>query len=266
MNILKRSLISFIPNIKLTMSVPMGGKIRFRARSHKGFLVRKLTDYAHERVIFEFYDAHVQGPMTVFDVGANIGLHSIPLGRRLDAGGGRVIAFEPDADNLALLHENVRLNGLEKTIAVVEQAVDAEPGVAMFYRDTASGATGTISPKNGNAWYQQWVGKPPVIVQVATTSIDAFCDASGITPDLIKIDVEGAEDRVLHGMKRLLSDRRVRLICDGVTAAAVDILREARYELFDLETEGMRIRPGPTRAYTILASAGELKSSGNQHE
>jgi FkbM family methyltransferase len=254
MNVIKKHLISFIPNIKLTMSVPMGGKIRFRARSHKGFLVRKLTDYRHERVIFEYYDAKVRGPMTVIDVGANIGLHSIPLGMRLAAGGGRLIAFEPDVDNLALLHENIRLNGLEKTITVVEQAVDAEPGVATFWRDTASGATGTLSPQNGNAWYQQLVGKPPVIAQVTTTSIDAFCDAQGLTPDLIKIDVEGAEARVLAGMRRLLSKKRVHLIIDGVTTEAADILSEARYELFDLEAEGRPVAPGPMQAFTVLAS------------
>jgi FkbM family methyltransferase len=65
----------------------------------------------------------------VLDIGANVGLWSVQLGRRLAALGGRVWAFEPVATNFARLERNVLLNGLGRTkVTTIRTALGDEEG------------------------------------------------------------------------------------------------------------------------------------------
>jgi FkbM family methyltransferase len=253
---LKQLLVSCIPNVKMTTRVPWGGRLRYRARVHKGLLVRKVTDYHHEKVIFDFWERRVSGGMTVFDVGANIGMHTVSLGLRLRPGGGAVHAFEPDPDNLLLLRENLRLNGLEQTVTVVPKAADVRPGEARFWRDVHSSATGTLAPDGGNTMYHRLTGKPPEVMVVPTTSIDHYCrdERPGTRPQVIKIDVEGAEAQVVTGAAWVLREFGPDVVLDGATPQAIDLLRDAGYAIYDLLDAGRRVPEGQYPAFTTLAS------------
>jgi tRNA G37 N-methylase Trm5 len=58
----------------------------------------------HRQLLLE----HARPGSTVLDIGANVGLHTLPLSRRVD--GGQVVAFEPDPANFALLERNLERN------------------------------------------------------------------------------------------------------------------------------------------------------------
>lgn len=131
---------------------------------------------------------------TVFDVGAHIGYYTL-LFSRLAGPGGRVVAFEPSPRNLPVLRWHVARNGCAN-VRVEAAAVSAETGSARFTADTGSG-TGRLAESG--------------TVEVRTIRLDDYVDAGGPMPDVLKIDVEGAELDVLLG----LSDdgwRKVRQI------------------------------------------------------
>jgi FkbM family methyltransferase len=125
---------------------------------------------------------------TFVDVGAFIGLYTIGVGLRLQHSG-RVIAFEPDIYNFSLLHEQVRLNGLDGQVELHHAAVSDKDGKFQFLADGSSEAR-LVSSNQGNT----------TIVNVVR--LDSAL--KGRRVDILKIDVEGYEEMVLRGAKSLL--------------------------------------------------------------
>jgi FkbM family methyltransferase len=68
---------------------------------------------------------------TVIDIGANIGCFAVYAGKA--ASEGRVLAFEPDADNFDLARRNAAINGLSN-VTVERCAVSGEPGTLKLFR------------------------------------------------------------------------------------------------------------------------------------
>jgi FkbM family methyltransferase len=136
------------------------------------------------------------------DVGANNGFfYSLQVARHhADA---RVFAFEPDPQILPHLERNVDRNGLTNRIEVVAQAVSDTVGQV---RLTAGlGASGYLLGKDD----------PHPGVRVAATSLDAFVAERGLERvDLIKVDIDGHEERMLRGSQRVLLEFRPILVLE----------------------------------------------------
>jgi len=138
----------------------------------------------------------LQPGMTVVDVGAHVGYYSVLCAQRVGRAG-RVIAFEPEAQNRRLLHANLLLNDCAN-VAVHASAVDAAAGSARLF----------LSDSNrGDHRLQAVAGRRSVAVD--TVSLDAAL--AGLALDFVKIDTQGAEPRVLHGMAGLIASQRERL-------------------------------------------------------
>lgn len=159
----------------------------------------------------------VEPGSVVFDVGAHVGyLTSVAS---LAAGpDGRVYAFEPHPLNLLYLHRHVTLNGLEN-VRIIEAAAGEQAGRAGFDEGTGTG-TGHLSDAGS--------------LVVETVTLDGLVDTGELPPpDVLKVDVEGAEARVLRGARRILRDHRptVLLSTHGSEALeeSVGLLREAGY-------------------------------------
>ena len=139
------------------------------------------------------FEAMVKPDSVVFDIGANVGFYTL-LGSVLVGPGGKVFAFEPHPQNLALLNAHLSLNAVNN-VAVIEKAVSDRDGVSFFAGKDATGhlaADGTL--------------------RVETVSLDSIVRQGALPPPAyIKIDVEGAESLVLAGAKSLLSDCRPAL-------------------------------------------------------
>lgn len=126
----------------------------------------------------------------VFDIGANVGFYTLLASVLVEPNGG-VFAFEPVPRNLLYLKKHLRTNRTPN-VTVIEAAVTDRGGVTYFRESTIS-SMGRIALE-GN-------------LQVKTVSLDELISAGEIpTPDHIKIDVEGAEMRVLCGAKSMLAD------------------------------------------------------------
>lgn len=128
-----------------------------------------------------------------FDIGANIGLYTLPASRIAGAGG-RVVAFEAHPATFRYLHRNVTTN-LAAGIVIENLAVGAERGQASLIFNAANpGETHVATP-----------GEHSDAV-VATTTIDSYCREADIPRvDYIKIDVEGYEANVLRGAEAIIS-------------------------------------------------------------
>jgi FkbM family methyltransferase len=137
-----------------------------------------------------------------FDVGAHYGWISLKAARHVGRGG-RVVAFEPSPILLHILLYHQRYNCLPQMTVVGSAVSETDAARSTFYL-----LNGGLSSRNSLT-----IGRPglpfldnveKVTTEVSTIKLDSFCDASGMTPDVIKIDVEGSEGMVLRGAGNIL--------------------------------------------------------------
>jgi len=131
--------------------------------------------------------------MTFVDVGANIGLFSLAAGKVVGQTG-RVYAFEPDSGNCALLKRNMEQNGYAK-VTIVAKAVSDRSGTCMLFESEFN--------KGDHRTYEVSKGRKHVTIE--TVSLDAYFPA-GTRIDMIKMDIEGAEEAALKGMDRIIDE------------------------------------------------------------
>jgi FkbM family methyltransferase len=133
----------------------------------------------------------------VFDVGANVGCYTI-LSSRLVGSGGRVLAFEPVVRNLAYLYRHVYLNRA-RNVTILPVACSDTLSLSDFLLETDCGL-GHLD--DGGA------GRPVAIhngrTLVPTVTVDGVVERLGVAPDVMKIDAEGAEFKVLQGAQATL--------------------------------------------------------------
>ncbi|MFH1066298.1 MAG: FkbM family methyltransferase [bacterium] len=131
----------------------------------------------------------VKPNMIVYDIGANVGFYTL-LAAELTKPDGHVFSFEPVPRNVGFLHRHLILNHVENA-TVFSAAVGRSRGETTFHVPANDFFTGKISPE-GN-----------LCVQVL--KLDDLCFHKEIfPPNLIKIDVEGAEYDVLCGAEETL--------------------------------------------------------------
>jgi FkbM family methyltransferase len=141
---------------------------------------------AHELDIFERL---VEDADVLFDVGANVGVYSI-LGcaRRPEL---RAFAFEPVVENQEILKRNLALNDLGGQISIEPVAISDHTGTATISLQ-ASGTHSLSAQRDG------------ATREVDTLTLDEFYLRHGVSPDIVKIDVEGHEAAALDGARALL--------------------------------------------------------------
>jgi FkbM family methyltransferase len=138
---------------------------------------------------------------TFVDVGANWGYFSL-LGASLVGPAGRVVSVEPDPRLFALLEANVAANGLANLHPLRAAASDraGEVRLAGFDPDAGNWGVSRIAPDRPDG---------PDSFTAPAVSLDAALDALGVGQvDLLKMDIEGAEDVALAGMADGLRARR----------------------------------------------------------
>jgi FkbM family methyltransferase len=127
-----------------------------------------------------------------YDVGANAGFFSL-LATKCVGERGRVFAFEPLPENIETLHEQFRLNACRNG-EVVAMAVSNRSGPTTLER----------GPDRSTAHLAETSAAGVCGCPVQTVTLDEFIQTHA-RPDVIKIDVEGAEIMLLQGAMRLLS-------------------------------------------------------------
>lgn len=129
---------------------------------------------------------------TLYDVGANMGQYSMYAGKR----GINVHAFEPEAQNFALMVRNITINKMSN-VKCWPLALAEKPGIAELHLSTMK-AGGSCHSYDESMDFHGNEKQFPYVQGSCATTIDIFTAKYG-APDHIKIDVDGFEHLVIDG-------------------------------------------------------------------
>ena len=138
-----------------------------------------------------------------YDIGANVGVYTFLAARRV-LPGGAVYAFEPHGPTFARLIDNIVLNGMTSDVIALSCALHDQDGLFPFhYSSHDSGVSG--SQLAGAPTASGQTDAPTVAELKSAITVDSLIATGNVRPpDLVKIDVDGNEYRILCGMRRLL--------------------------------------------------------------
>jgi FkbM family methyltransferase len=180
---------------------PLGGQsMRVNWALHKTYVFG-----TYEPGVVQRLEELIQPGWTAIDVGANIGYFTLLMANRVGPQG-KVIAFEPLAENFKILKENIKMNGHANVVA---------ENLALMSR------TERIELRSATPGAITWVASVRIDQNAAVESqsveavtLDEYVQTKGIAKvDFLKIDVEGAEASVLEGATNVLNrDKPILLI------------------------------------------------------
>ncbi len=211
--------------------------IRYRVRTDIGAALYLKGSFEGKdlALIARILGAKPSGDLTIFDVGANIGVHSITLCSLFPSA--RIVAFEPAAGPRRMLELNIRSNGFAQRIQIEPCALSNARGTADFFEmedDAYSSLKDTQRKK--------FLRKSPVQLE----TLDHIVNSRAIARlDLVKIDVEGFETEVIEGGRNALAALKPDLFVEIYQGASsnADPLRTIRL-LTDAGYRGWVVRDG----------------------
>lgn len=138
----------------------------------------------------------------VLDIGAHIGYYSLIFGK-LVGSLGKVYAFEPAKDNFTLLKKNIRLNNFKNIVPIKKAVSDQDSKTSLL-----------LSRHDSVDHRVLWVGKHHRVEIVTAVKLDNFFKKK-TKVNLIKIDVQGEEFKVLKGCASLLKmNKQLKIITE----------------------------------------------------
>ena len=170
------------------------------------------------------------------DIGSNIGYFSQYFCHLMNDSK-KLIIFEPEPKNLALLRRNI---SCYNSIRIIEKAVSNENGTANFYVDNLTGQNSSLLSDYkvfDEVLENSGVSAEKTEIEVETITLDSFMEQEypEEKPDFIKMDIEGAELFALQGMKKILdlySPTLMVEISDNIPEV-LKILRDCNYILIN---------------------------------
>lgn len=231
------------PHAKL-LSCKLDGELLMKVSTADQVISKSVfIDGTFEHAELEFIKRVISPGMTAFDIGANIGVHTLTISQSIGPTG-MLHAFEPSAA-FERLSENVALNRFESRTRLNNVAIGANNGSIrlMRCRPGFEAFTSRAMPMDINF-------ADGTSFEVPMLSVDSYARNHKIEQiDFMKIDTEGAELDVLKGAAEMLADRAIRYImfeineiclanCGSSASEIVAYLREAGFVLQILGEDG----------------------------
>ena len=158
-----------------------------------------------------FLDNYLKEGDVYFDIGANVGVFTIyPAKRYHDI---QIFAFEPDGSNLALLKENLIENNIKENVLTYGLGISNSVGLSKLHiQDLTPGSA--LQTEDKNIIKTSVTGNLPIVWTegIFTVTIDYFCKELNVIPNVIKIDTDGNENKILMGAKTILKNPELRAI------------------------------------------------------
>jgi FkbM family methyltransferase len=142
----------------------------------------------------------------IFDVGANVGQRA--LIELLAGNVKQLVLIEANPEALIIAAENLIRNQLSANVCFVSAFVGDVPNSRVKFFTLSTAAASSIYQSN----FRRIADSS--FIEVATTTIDFLCDFYKAIPDLVKIDAEGAEHKVLVGSRKCASHKRTRFLVE----------------------------------------------------
>jgi len=190
----------------------------------------------HEEAVTLLLLETLRNSQCFVDVGTNLGWYTCLASRAMPAGS--VYGFEMDELNFALLQKNIAINH-SCNVDVYHAAVTDVPGHTSYMRISA----------NPNPGLQLCAGVRVTasreIISVKAITLDKFFEDKEVGPDVVKIDVEGAEMKVLKGMEGIMKVKAPKLFVEihpkkmtnfkYSVQDLVSFLIDTGYQVFEIE-------------------------------
>ena len=147
-----------------------------------------------------FFVHHVRPGMRVVDIGANIGMYTLLLSQ-LVGEHGKVFAFEPDSALYEVLSHNCRINHATN-VKLFNLALGSKSETRFLFRPGLNSGDNRLAKDTHVGFSQE--------MEVRVSKLDDLLHEENI--DFIKMDVQGWEFEVFHGMKRMIDHNQQLLI------------------------------------------------------
>ena len=177
---------------------------------------------------------HVEEDDTVIDVGANMGFITVIIGNMLGSDGS-LYSFEPSEESFRKLEETIRANNLSDTVEAINKGCGSKKDTKHLYHVSSSSGLYTTKPDRNNNVY----GREKIDI----VSLDEFFEEENTENiDIIKIDTEGYEYKVLQGSKSIIRNYRPLIyleLCNEYKESSkksVNLLKKLDYS-FDSNVE-----------------------------
>ena len=182
-------------------------------------------------------------PGDVFcDVGAHFGYFSL-LASKLVGEKGRVVSFEASKSTFGILQKNLSPCS---NATPLHRAASNEDKLLIFNEFPAlySEYNSLVLPASNNAGWMK--NNPPQRTEVSGVRLDDFFEKENCLPNILKIDVEGAELQVLQGMPRFLRENKPIIVMEYLLGSsqneahrkAVAFSQTLGYQVFRIKSDG----------------------------
>jgi FkbM family methyltransferase len=222
--VLRKIQLAISPEKLATFTLADGLRFTCKLSSSTG---RMLTQGGIEETERNFVKQTLRSGDTFFDIGANYGLFTLMAAKKVGPTG-RVFAFEPSIREAEVLERNVVQNNLSN-VTIVRSALSDKAGSEKFAVARDGGLNSLAKTEHPEQIIQSWH-------TVSVTTLDEFVSKNSIPKiDVMKIDVEGAELKVLIGGRTVFGvPNAPTVLCEfcDMTAAGFQSSGRALYQAF----------------------------------
>jgi FkbM family methyltransferase len=154
----------------------------------------------------------------VLDIGANTGIYSLVAATNTNAA---IYAFEPVPFVFSLLEENVALNNLKNIVPVQNVVSESEGTVELFIPREGWVDVASVERSHVSRYAAE---EDQTKIECQSVTVDAFLLERSHQNQLVlaKVDVEGAEKKVVQGMSRLLDQKKIIVLAELLNKPAYD--------------------------------------------
>lgn len=235
----------FVGNDRVLLEPEWGGKL-YCSASDMSVSPELILRGVFDRPLCIFLQQNLRPGGVCFDVGANIGAVTLLMATLVGATG-EVHAYEVSPTPLALLRDNISLNYYNDFVTVHDQAAWSHEDSLTFHVSERFQGNGSLFEHN--EWYENHFQVDTFSEQTVRAVPLGPALAEHAHVDLVKIDVEGAELRVLQGMSAALS-------AGHVDTVVLEVVKNRMEEGWDDFSALLRKFSGEGWLFSTLAGAG----------
>ena len=185
--------------------------------------------------------AGFQADEVLVDIGANVGMYTVWAAKTRQV---RVYAFEPEAQNYALLNRNLVLNGLGERVKAYCLGLSDRAGYSELHLSALS-VGGSCHSLGERVDFKHEPMNPAFSQGCIAARLDDLVEQGVMpVPHYIKLDVDGIEPRIIAGARQVLADRTVR----SLLIETNQNLPDHRQMVSELEALGFRYDPAQVAA------------------
>lgn len=198
---------TYVGNGRMLVQTVFGAKL-LAPSDDLGIMPDLVTEGTYDVPFTNYLRRELSQGQVALDVGANIGLFTLLMAWQVGATGA-VVAYEPEPRNLELLRSNIALNYAETWVEVRPCGASDAAGEVTLHRTARFQGSHSLLPLGGEAAGVDAGIESVDPITIAVEPLDRLVGRFEQV-DLVKVDVEGAEARVLRGARQLLGSGVLR--------------------------------------------------------